>query len=209
MPRRPKNPSNEPETVAPAVPEVVTLAARTAPAERAALLTRSQAARVLGVSVSTVIRREHVLKPVVVNGVHMFDERVLRREVTTIRHRQAIASLGPTSGDAAASVFELLEAGVEPTQIVIRLRVTPDAVQALRAQWADMVRASKCTRCGETLGVVCRTCLADVLDGPCPTCSRACQHCNVPLPKGKLKCKECGAWNIGNDESSVHSEQAG
>jgi hypothetical protein len=39
---------------------------------------------VLGVSVSTVIRREHVLKSAIVNGVHMFDERVLRREVTTI-----------------------------------------------------------------------------------------------------------------------------
>jgi hypothetical protein len=64
------------------------------------------------VSVSTVIRREHVLKPAIVTGVHMFDERVLRREVTTIRHRQAIGALGPTSGDVAASVFELLEAGV-------------------------------------------------------------------------------------------------
>jgi hypothetical protein len=209
MSKRLKKPSSNPEIVVPAIPEVVTVAARAAPAEAAGLLTRSQAARVLGVSVSTVIRREDVLKPVIVNGVHMFDERVLRREVTTVRHRQAIAALGPTSGDVAASVFELLDAGVELPQIVIRLRVAPDAVQALRAQWVEMVKTSNCTRCGEALGVVCRACLADVFDAPCPTCSRPCQHCSAPLPKGKLRCKQCGAWNIGNDERSAHSEQAG
>jgi hypothetical protein len=177
--------------------------------QAAGLLTRSQAARVLGVSVSTVIRREHVLKPVIVNGVHMFDERVLRREVTTIRHRQAVASLGPTSGDIASAVFELLEAGIEPTQIVIRVKVPPDAVQALQAQWLEMVRSSKCKRCGEALGVVCRACLVDALDAPCPTCSRHCQDCNAPLSKGKFHCTQCRAWNVGSDESSSHSVEAG
>jgi hypothetical protein len=123
--KKPENPPTEPETPEPSEEEAVVLAA---PPEAFALLTRSQAARVLGVSVSTVIRREHVLKPVVVNGVHLFDERVLKREVVTVRQRQATASLGSTAGEVAAAVFELLEASVQPAQIVICLRVAPDAV---------------------------------------------------------------------------------
>jgi hypothetical protein len=203
MSKRPKNSSTAAETLVPVAPEAVTPAASGSPLEATGLLTRSQAARVLGVSVSTVIRREQVLKPVMVKGVHLFDERVLRREVTTIRHRQAIGALGPTSGDVAASVFELLEAGVEPTQIVIRLRVPPDAVQALRAQWLDMVRNSKCQKCGQNRSVVCRACLVDVLDAPCPTCSRACRECAQPLPKGRIKCKDCGAWNAENGDGAA------
>ncbi len=202
MSKSPEELSNEPEIPTDAAGEPAELAEPAVPPEATALLTRAQAARVLGVSVSTVIRRENVLKPVVLNGVHMFDERVLRREVVTVRHRQAIASLGPTSGDVAASVFELLEAGVESTQIVIRLRVTPDAVVALRAQWAEMVRASKCKQCGQGLGVVCRPCLRELFDVPCPTCSRACQKCGSPLAKGKYKCMPCGAWNFSDEKSA-------
>lgn len=206
MSKRQKSSSNAAETAVAVAAEAVTPVAPTSPPEAASLLTRAQAARVLGVSVSTVIRREHVLKPAIVNGVHMFDERVLRREVTTIRHRQAIGALGPTSGDVAASVFELLEAGVEPTQIVIRLRVPPDAVQALREQWLEMVRSSKCQKCGQCRSVLCRACLVDVLDAPCPTCSRACRECGQPLPKGRIKCKDCGAWNPENAEGAAGDE---
>ncbi len=100
-------------------------------------------------------------------------------------------------------MFELLEAGVEPTQIVIRLRVPPDAVQALRAQWLDMVRNSTCQKCGQSRSVVCRACLVDVLDAPCPTCSRACRECAHPLPKGRIKCKDCGAWNAENGDGAA------
>jgi len=203
MSKKPKNSSNAAQTVVGVAPEAVTPVALASTPEAMSLLTRAQAARVLGVSVSTVIRREHVLKPAIVNGVHMFDERVLRREVTTIRHQQAIGALGPTSGDVAASVFELLEAGVEPMQIVIRLRVPPDAVQALRAQWLEMVRSSKCQKCGQSRSIVCRACLVDVLDAPCPTCSRACRECAQPLPKGRFKCKDCGAWNPENGEGAA------
>ncbi|HVY31031.1 MAG TPA: helix-turn-helix domain-containing protein [Polyangiaceae bacterium] len=160
------------------------------------LLTRNEAAQLLGVSVSTVIRREQTLKPVLVNGVHMFDEAIVRREVTTIRQRHAVASLGPTAGDVAASVFELLEADVEPAQIVIRLKVPPDIVQALRSQWLEMLKGSKCARCGEPRHVLCRACLVDALDVPCPTCSTLCSHCTAPLNKGKSLCKVCGKWSL-------------
>ena len=209
MTKRPEKSPNEQENLVPADQEAVDLGMSATPTEAAVLLTRTQAARMLGVSVSTVIRREDALKPVIVNGVHMFDERILRSEVVTIRHRQAISSLGPTSGDVAASVFELLEAGMDPTQIVIRLRVPPDAVQALRAQHVEMIRSSKCKRCGEALGVVCRACLMDVLDAPCPTCSRACQRCGTQLAKGKIKCRQCGTFNVDVKESGPESAQTG
>lgn len=190
--KKPEDPPEEVEASVLSAKEAATLAA---PEEAPGLLTRTQAARVLGVSVSTVIRREHVLKPVVVNGVHLFDERVLRREVVTVRQRQAMGSLGSTAGDVAAAVFELLEAGVEPTQIVIRLRVPPDAVEALRAQYVEMRRSSKCKRCGEALDVNCLACLKNLLDAPCPACARTCHACGRPLGKGKFKCTECDAWN--------------
>jgi hypothetical protein len=160
------------------------------------LLTGNQTAQLLGVSVSTVIRREQALKPVLVNGVHMFDEAIVRREVTTIRQRHGVASLGSTAGDVAASVFELLEADVEPTQIVIRLKVAPEIVQALRSQWLEMLKASKCARCGDARHLLCRTCLVDALDAPCPTCSAQCSHCSAPLNKGKALCKVCGKFSV-------------
>lgn len=190
--KKQKAPPREPEMPEPSAEEAVVVAAQPEPT---ALLTRSQAARVLGVSVSTVIRREHVLKPVVVNGVHLFDESVLKREVVTIRQRQATASLGSTAGEVAAAVFELLEAGVEPAQIVIRLRVAPDAVQALRAQYSELKLSSACKRCGKALAINCRACLEEVFSAPCPTCSRACRACGMPLGKGRLQCQPCGAWN--------------
>lgn len=177
-------------------PAVVVTTSRADEPPPTRLLTRNQAAQLLGVSVSTVIRREQALKPVLVNGVHMFDEAIVRREVTTIRQRHAVASLGPTTGDVAASVFELLEANVEPAQIVIRLKVAPDIVQALRSQWLEMLKASKCTRCGEPRHVLCRACLVDAIDVPCPTCSTLCSHCGAPLNKGKALCKVCGKWSL-------------
>jgi hypothetical protein len=176
--------------------EVVVTTRRADRPPPARLLTRNQAAELLGVSVSTVIRREQALQPVLVNGVHMFDEAIVRREVTTIRQRHAVASLGPAAGDVAASVFELLEADAEPAQIVIRLKVAPDIVQALRSQWLEMLKASKCTRCGEPRHVMCRGCLVDAIDVPCPTCSRPCAHCNAPLNKGKSLCKLCGKRSL-------------
>jgi hypothetical protein len=191
--RKPFNKNDEDEALPAAV--IVTIRPADEPSPTR-LLTRNQAAQLLGVSVSTVIRREHALKPVLVNGVHMFDEAVVRREVTTIRQRHAVASLGPTAGDVAASVFELLEADAEPAQIVIRLKVAPDIVQALRSQWLEMLKASKCARCGEPRHVLCRPCLVDVLDVPCPTCSPLCTHCRAPLNKGKSLCKVCGKWSL-------------
>lgn len=56
MSKRPRTSSNAVETVVHVAPEAVTPAASGSPLEATGLLTRAQAARVLGVSVSTVIR---------------------------------------------------------------------------------------------------------------------------------------------------------
>lgn len=104
------------------------------------LLKRSQAARLLGVSVSTLRRREgEVLKPIVgSDGVHLFDEAEVRAVTVTMRARAAMTAMGASAGDTAADVFTLLDDGAHPVDIVKRLRLTPDVVVALQDQWSRM-----------------------------------------------------------------------
>src|ERR1700690_2062562 len=96
-------------------------------------LKRSEAARLLGVSVSTLRRKEgDIIQPVVdADGVHRFAESELRAVMVTVRHRQAVASMGPSAGDTAAEVFTLLDEHLHPAEIVKRLRLPPDIVMAL------------------------------------------------------------------------------
>ena len=103
------------------------------------MITRGEVAKLTGLSVPTVIRREKegVLSPRLVNGVHYFDEQVVRRTVTTLKHRVAVSSLGATAGDVAADVFSDLDDGLSPIEIVKRRRYAPDVVKALVAQRAD------------------------------------------------------------------------
>jgi hypothetical protein len=104
------------------------------------LLKRAEAARLLGVSVSTLRRREGAdLTPIVdADGVHMFDESEVRSVMVTVRQRKSVHALGASSGDVAADVFTLLDAGEHPVDIVKQLRVAPDAVVALYEQWVVM-----------------------------------------------------------------------
>ena len=103
------------------------------------LLRRTEAARLLDMSVSTLRRREgEVLHPIVgENGVHLFDEAQVRSVSITLRGREAIGALGG-SGETAAEVFTLLDEGEHPVDIVKRLRLSPDVVTALHGQWARM-----------------------------------------------------------------------
>lgn len=104
------------------------------------LVERAEAARLLGVSVSTLRRREGAdLKPIVdAHGVHMFEEAELRSVMVTVRRRQSIQAFGASSGDVAADVFEMLDLGEHPVEIVKRLRIAPDVVAGLLEQWAAM-----------------------------------------------------------------------
>jgi hypothetical protein len=104
------------------------------------LIKRAEAARMLGVSVSTLRRREGAeLTPVVdADGVHMFDESEVRSVMVTVRRRQSVHALGTSIGDVAADVFTMLDAGEHPVEIVKQLRIAPDAVVGLQEQWAAM-----------------------------------------------------------------------
>ena len=112
------------------------------------LLKRSEAARLLGVSVSTLRRKEgDLIQPVIdADGFHRFAESELRAVMVTVRHRQAVASMGPNAGDVAAEVFTLLDEQLHPAEIVKRLRLPPDVVMALHEQWAHMHEAFLVTK---------------------------------------------------------------
>ena len=103
------------------------------------LVKRAEAARMLGVRVSTLRRKEGVeLNPIVdSDGVHMFDESEVRSVMVTVRRSQSVR-VALATGDVAADVFEMLDGGAHPVDIVKQLRVGPDVVIALNEQWLGM-----------------------------------------------------------------------
>lgn len=110
-----------------------------AAASQGKLIKRTQAARMLNVSVSTLRRYEDELHPIIgPKGVRMFDEVTLRSAAITLKRRRVFEAAGPGAGDTAADVFTLLDDGVGATEIVKRLRVAPDLVVVLQGQWAEM-----------------------------------------------------------------------
>jgi hypothetical protein len=114
--------------------------APTSPEHKGKLIKRSEAARMLGVSVSTLRRREgNLVNPIIgPDGIRLFDEAEVRSVSITVRQQQSISAIGPRGGDVAAEVFTLLDDGVHGVEIVKRLRLPPDVVVALQAQWAGM-----------------------------------------------------------------------
>src|SRR6478736_4343428 len=120
-----------------AVAEVVTVETGDAPTARR--LTRTEVATLMGVSPSTVVRRERagLLRAQVIDGVHVFDETEVKRTITTLRHRTTISELGGAAGDIAALVFRELDAEATPIEIVKRHAVAPATVKALVAQYRD------------------------------------------------------------------------
>ncbi len=121
------------------------------------LLKRSEAARMLGVSVSTLRRREgELLNPIVSErGVHYFEESEVRSVL--VQRRSIRVTNGVDNGGMAADVFELLDREVHPVDIVKQLRLPPTTVRTLQAQWAEMrggfvVSAEEARRLSELAG---------------------------------------------------------
>ena len=137
MPGRDRAPELPEESAPPAAAPIVLAA--TAEVTTPQRLTRNDVAALMGVSPSTVIRRERqgVLRAELVDGVHLFDETEVRRTITTSRHRTAIASLGGASGDVAALVFRELDAAVTEVEIVKRHAIAPAVVKGLVAQYRE------------------------------------------------------------------------
>jgi hypothetical protein len=93
---------DEPEGVDLPPTELVTVETGDATARR---LTRTEVATLMGVSPSTVVRRERagLLRAEVVDGVHVFDETEVKQTITTLRHRTAITALGERPGTSPRS----------------------------------------------------------------------------------------------------------
>jgi len=108
------------------------------PAHAGKLVGRSQAARLLGVSKSTVRRMEgQGLTPVVgPNNTHLFHEEQVQSLIVT--RRSETGSPSRVTGDIAADAFRLLDEGLHPVDVVKRLRLEPDLVEALHLNWSRM-----------------------------------------------------------------------
>lgn len=120
-------------------------------AEPAKLLTRTETAKRLGVSTSTVRRYEgDKLQPIRgADGVNRFDAKAVAELATSLLNdnggkpprkplRNAAApahEVKRTEGEIAAEVFERLEQRQSLAEIVIGVRVPPDVVRELHRQW--------------------------------------------------------------------------
>jgi hypothetical protein len=101
-------------------------------------LTRTAAARKLGVSVATVRRREGTtLHPITDDkGVRRFDPaevEVLGRE--SAQHDPAPTDAPSEIGELAAQVFPLFARGDSFTDVVIATRLAPATIRALHQEW--------------------------------------------------------------------------
>jgi len=100
------------------------------------LLKRTQAARILGVSKSTLRRMEgDALTPVVGPGnVHLFHQEQIHSMVVT--RRSAVGTRA--NGDVAADAFELFDDGVHPVDVVKKLRIGPEVIENLHQHWCRL-----------------------------------------------------------------------
>jgi hypothetical protein len=103
-------------------------------------VTREQLAKVIGRDERTIRRWERTrLAPALSvgpDGVHRFDvQRV--RELIEVRHQSAPRPADAYDGETAATVFALFAEGVEPIDVVMRLKIHPSAVDAMheRFRW--------------------------------------------------------------------------
>jgi hypothetical protein len=116
-------------------------AAVTAPSAHASgrLLRRAEAARMLGVSKSTLRRMEGTaLTPVMgPKNVRLFLEEEVRSVIVT---RRAQVEPNGDLGDVAADAFARFDAGSDVIDVVKALRCSPDVAETLYAQWARLRR---------------------------------------------------------------------
>jgi hypothetical protein len=104
---------------------------------------RTAAARILGVSTTTVRRGEgrSLPAPIKVDGMNVFRE----DEIRAISIRTRIGSAKDTgglssayTGEKAAEVFGLFDDGTNPIDVVKRLKLHPELVELLFLQWTRL-----------------------------------------------------------------------
>jgi hypothetical protein len=105
------------------------------------LLTRTETARRLGISESTLRRREAggAIKPTVVQGrTAMYEETRVSTVMQTQTVRRRWGAPEVTDGATAARAFELLAQDLGLRNIVRRLELAPEIVAKLARQWAEL-----------------------------------------------------------------------
>jgi hypothetical protein len=170
--------------------------------DRDQLVGRSEAASLLGASVSTLRRLERTTLPPIVdaNGVHFHSvKRVLEYK---IQHSKPKAATNEIDGTIAAAAFEQFDTGSGAADIVKQLRITPGLARALHREWADLrgsfvvggVPAAKLERlAANTDGSEVKSgedivrLLGELEDNECAGCNRRiarfCLRCYTARPK--------------------------
>jgi hypothetical protein len=175
------------------------LRAEMVPASRATdsggrLLTRGETARRLGMSESTLRRREAegALKPTVMHGrTAMYEETRVSTIMQTVRKRWGAPEA--TDGATAARVFELLGQDVGLREVVQRLELAPEVVAKLGRQWAELGEGFFVTAAeARELGVACAQDVRDRLTGAHTSVESAMGRMQMVSPDCRV-CKEAGS----------------
>jgi hypothetical protein len=107
-----------------------------------ALVTREQLARVIGKHSRTIRRWERTrLAPALTvgeDGVHRFDVARVRELVELHERSTPVTPDSFDDGDTTAAVFELFAQGIEPVEVVVRMKLPAFAVEDLRRRWAAL-----------------------------------------------------------------------
>ena len=98
---------------------------------------RAEAARIIGMSESSLRRRERTNLPAVVeNGVHRHSVRKLLEY--KVEHLSVKPEEPGFDGTIAAAAFEQFDQGLGPADVVRALRVDPRLARDLHHEWADL-----------------------------------------------------------------------
>jgi len=177
---------------------------------RRARVTRAKAATMLECSVASVRRLEQsgTLHPAVdaATGERSFDIAELQR-VAAERSGKDATALPPlqTNGDVSATIFELLEAGRSLADIVMQLRVPPEAAERTALAWMRLKQLDlNAPSVPGTVAKLIRTVNLLVeqmrqLQAACSSCplagigTRECEGCgSAGMVAVTVECTDCG-----------------
>ncbi len=103
------------------------------------LVTRTEAASLLGASVSTLRRRDQELRPIVdEDGIHRYSVRRITEYKLEHTQAKAKSSSAGVDGALAAAGFEHFDRGLGPADVVKLLRTEPSLARQLFQEWADL-----------------------------------------------------------------------
>jgi hypothetical protein len=146
------------------------------------------------------------------DGVHRFDvSRV--RELVELQERTTPPT--PDSfddGDTTAAAFELFAQGVEPTDVVVRLKLPAAAVESLRARWAALrggyhVPADVAREISAVRGVWIADAAA-LLENLRETLPTRCEKCHAEIGNGRNTWEAAYCGGCANLLSAEHAREA-